>query len=154
MILRNPIIAKPARLGVRLPKAVLTESAAGDDGSLQATGQSMALGDLLIGTTALELGYAVVTHNVRHFQMIPNLVVKQLGRKGVHPSPIALERSGPTQGRLSLTYEPQSLKVQLLETRCPSLLELAWVPTRSSRPLARVEWARCIKRATPGWIVP
>jgi predicted nucleic acid-binding protein len=48
------------------------------DGSLQAKGQSMALGDLLIGTTALELGYAVVTNNVRHFQMIPNLVVKQL----------------------------------------------------------------------------
>jgi len=38
----------------------------------------MALGDLLIGTTALELGYTVVTHNVRHFQMIPDLVVKFL----------------------------------------------------------------------------
>ncbi len=48
------------------------------DGALQATGQSMALGDLLIGTTALELGYAVVTHNVRHFQMIPDFEVKQL----------------------------------------------------------------------------
>ena len=29
------------------------------------------------GVTALELGYAVVTHNVRHFRMIPNLVVNQ-----------------------------------------------------------------------------
>ena len=48
------------------------------DGSLQAKGLTIALGDLLIGTTALELGYAVVTHNVRHFQMIPNLIVKQL----------------------------------------------------------------------------
>jgi len=38
----------------------------------------MALGDLLIGTTTLELGYAVVTHNVRDFQMIPGLVVKSL----------------------------------------------------------------------------
>ncbi len=36
------------------------------------------VGDLLIGTTALELGYMVVTHNVRHFQMIPDLVVKFL----------------------------------------------------------------------------
>jgi predicted nucleic acid-binding protein len=35
------------------------------DGSLQAKGQRIALGDLLIGATALELGYAVVTHNVR-----------------------------------------------------------------------------------------
>jgi tRNA(fMet)-specific endonuclease VapC len=48
------------------------------DGSLQAKGQSRALGDLLIGTTALELGYAVVTHNVRDFQMIPGLTVKSL----------------------------------------------------------------------------
>ena len=48
------------------------------DGALQAKGQSIALGDLLIGTTALELGYAVVTHNVRHFQTIPGLEVKQI----------------------------------------------------------------------------
>jgi predicted nucleic acid-binding protein len=41
-------------------------------------GTRIALSDLLIGSTALELGYAVVTHNLRHFQMIPNLVVKQL----------------------------------------------------------------------------
>ena len=34
--------------------------------------------DLLIGATALHLGFEVVTENVRHFQMIPNLVVKQL----------------------------------------------------------------------------
>lgn len=48
------------------------------DGSLQAQGLRIALGDLLIGTTALELGYAVATHNVRHFQLIPNLEVKHL----------------------------------------------------------------------------
>jgi predicted nucleic acid-binding protein len=34
--------------------------------------------DLVIGVTALEFDYAVATANVRHFQMIPNLVVKQL----------------------------------------------------------------------------
>lgn len=38
----------------------------------------VALGDLLIGTTALELGHAVATHNTRHFQMIPDLLVKQI----------------------------------------------------------------------------
>lgn len=48
------------------------------DGKLQAKGLRIALADLLIGTTALELGYALVTHNARHFQMIPNLEVKQL----------------------------------------------------------------------------
>jgi predicted nucleic acid-binding protein len=35
------------------------------------------LADLQIGVTALELGYAVATHNARHFRMIPNLEVKQ-----------------------------------------------------------------------------
>lgn len=48
------------------------------DGRLQAKGMRVALGDLLIGTTALELGYAVATANVRHFEMIPNLMVKQV----------------------------------------------------------------------------
>ena len=34
--------------------------------------------DLLIGATALHLGYEVITGNVKHFAMIPNLSVKQL----------------------------------------------------------------------------
>jgi len=33
--------------------------------------------DLVIGVTAIEFDYAIATHNVRHFQMIPNLLVKQ-----------------------------------------------------------------------------
>ena len=48
------------------------------DGSLQAKGLKVALGDLLIGTTALELGYSVVTHNLRHFEMIPGRAVRRL----------------------------------------------------------------------------
>lgn len=48
------------------------------DGEMQAKGLSIPLADLLIGSTALELGYAVVTHNIRHFQMIPNLAVQQV----------------------------------------------------------------------------
>ncbi len=31
--------------------------------------------DLQIGVTALDLGYSVVTKNVRHFRMIPDLNV-------------------------------------------------------------------------------
>jgi predicted nucleic acid-binding protein len=34
--------------------------------------------DLLIGVTALEFDYAVATLNVRHFQLIPDLIVKPL----------------------------------------------------------------------------
>jgi predicted nucleic acid-binding protein len=35
-------------------------------------------GDLLIGATALHHGLDAVTRNVRHFEMIPDLVVKTL----------------------------------------------------------------------------
>ncbi len=48
------------------------------DGLLQAQGNRIALADLLIGTTALELGYAVATHNVRHFGRIPGLIVQAM----------------------------------------------------------------------------
>ena len=48
------------------------------DGENTAKGIRIALSDLLIGVTALELGYEVVTANVRHFQMIPGLGVTVL----------------------------------------------------------------------------
>ncbi|HLJ25970.1 MAG TPA: PIN domain-containing protein [Candidatus Angelobacter sp.] len=43
------------------------------DGENQARGVRLPLADLLIGVTALELGYSVATHNVRHFRMVPGL---------------------------------------------------------------------------------
>jgi predicted nucleic acid-binding protein len=43
------------------------------DGELAAQGVRLALADLLIGMTALELGYGVATGNLRHFQFIPGL---------------------------------------------------------------------------------
>jgi len=43
------------------------------DGENTAQGIRVALSDLLIGSTALELGYRVAPANVRHFQMIPGL---------------------------------------------------------------------------------
>ena len=45
------------------------------DGENAARGFRLALADLLIGVTALELSYRVATSNVRHFQMIPGLTV-------------------------------------------------------------------------------
>jgi predicted nucleic acid-binding protein len=48
------------------------------DGGNQARGVRLPLADLLIGVTALELGYGVATRNVRHFHMIPGLSVVQL----------------------------------------------------------------------------
>ena len=41
-------------------------------------GVQLAFEDLLIGATALHLGYAVATLNLRHFQKIPNLSITQL----------------------------------------------------------------------------
>ncbi len=48
------------------------------DGLMQAEGKRIALADLLIGATALELGYTVATHNLRHFESIPGLDVRKL----------------------------------------------------------------------------
>lgn len=43
------------------------------DGESTARGIRLPIFDLLIGVTALELGYKVATANLRHFQMIPGL---------------------------------------------------------------------------------
>jgi predicted nucleic acid-binding protein len=48
------------------------------DGQSQAVGVRIPLSDLLIGTSALELGYRVGRANVRHFRLIPGLNVTQL----------------------------------------------------------------------------
>jgi predicted nucleic acid-binding protein len=33
--------------------------------------------ELLIGATALQFGFELATHNARHFEVIPELVVRQ-----------------------------------------------------------------------------
>jgi len=48
------------------------------DGENQARGIRIPLSDLLIGVTALELGFSVATANVRHFRLVPGLSVVQL----------------------------------------------------------------------------
>ena len=48
------------------------------DGEQQAHGLTVPFGDLLIGATALSLGFSILTVNSRHFRMIPNLQVIQL----------------------------------------------------------------------------
>lgn len=40
-------------------------------------GITVPFADLIIGACAPELGYAVATHNVRHFRLIPGLDVRQ-----------------------------------------------------------------------------
>lgn len=48
------------------------------EGEQAAKGVVIAFPDLLIGATALHLGYSVATLNVRYFQLIPNLSVVRL----------------------------------------------------------------------------
>lgn len=48
------------------------------DGRSRADGKTIPLADLLIAVTALELGYSVATANVRHFEMIPGVVLTSL----------------------------------------------------------------------------
>jgi predicted nucleic acid-binding protein len=45
------------------------------DGESAAKGIKLPLADLLIGVTALDLGYGVATGNVRHFEAVPGLAV-------------------------------------------------------------------------------
>lgn len=47
------------------------------DGENTAQGVRVALSDMLIGVTALELAYGVATANVRHFRLIPGLQIIQ-----------------------------------------------------------------------------
>ena len=57
--------------------AEIAELAGRIEGEQAARGVSIAFEDLLIGVTALYMNYAVVTLNVRHFQLIPGLSVVQ-----------------------------------------------------------------------------
>ncbi len=45
------------------------------DGEQQAQGVTIPFADLLIGATALSLGFSVLTFNLRHFRLIPGLSV-------------------------------------------------------------------------------
>lgn len=61
------------------PYSTVTAQLAGKiDGEQQNRGVIIPFVDLMIGATALEIGYSIVTTNVRHFRLIPNLSVSRL----------------------------------------------------------------------------
>jgi predicted nucleic acid-binding protein len=62
----QPVTLEIARLAGRI------------EGEQAAKGVVIALPDLLIGVTALDLGYSVATLNLRHFRLIPGLSVIQV----------------------------------------------------------------------------
>jgi predicted nucleic acid-binding protein len=53
----------------------MAQVAAKIDADARQTGHAIPFADLLIGATALHLGYTVGTRNLRHFQMIPGFNV-------------------------------------------------------------------------------
>src|SRR5271157_1381778 len=58
--------------------AEIAELAGRIEGEQASRGVSIAFEDLLIGATALHLGWSVLTLNVGHFRLIPGLSVVQL----------------------------------------------------------------------------
>jgi predicted nucleic acid-binding protein len=72
--LRELMVALPVH-----PVTVSVALRAGQiDGESAARGVRVALSDLLIGVTALELGYRVATGNVRHFKRVPGVEIVSL----------------------------------------------------------------------------
>ena len=67
-----------ARVPVR-PVSLKTARIAGEiDAKARAKGVTIPTADLLIGATALELGFGVATANLRHFRLIPRLRIRCL----------------------------------------------------------------------------
>ena len=62
-VLVHPVTIETAKLAGRI------------EGDQAAQGVTIAFEDLLIAATALQLGFGVVTGNVRHFEQIPGLLV-------------------------------------------------------------------------------
>ncbi|HUA02079.1 MAG TPA: PIN domain-containing protein [Candidatus Aquilonibacter sp.] len=69
--LRRDMVVHPVTIEI-------AELAGRIEGEQAARGVSISFEDLLIGTTALHLGYAIATSNVRDFQKIPGLSVTQV----------------------------------------------------------------------------
>jgi predicted nucleic acid-binding protein len=76
---RESFIKELVRDLVVYPYTTETAMLAGKiDGEQTAGGVVIPFPDLLIGATALSLGFPVLTVNARHFRLIPNLQVIQL----------------------------------------------------------------------------
>ena len=75
-LLRHSFIGELLRDLTVYPYTKETAMLAGKiDGEQQAGGVTIPFADLLIGATALSLGFSVLTVNLRHFRLIPNLAV-------------------------------------------------------------------------------
>ncbi len=72
---RNFLAAIVAELQVYAYTQEIAEIAGRIDGEQTARGNPIHFPDLLIGATAISLGFSVLTANERHFRLIPGLDV-------------------------------------------------------------------------------
>ena len=66
------------RIPVRPVSLRIARIAGQIDAQARMKGKTIPTADLLIGATALDLGFSVLTANLRHFRMIPKLRVRSL----------------------------------------------------------------------------
>ena len=80
LILDSSVVIAPERGGDTVEQLIerVVKLAGKIDGEQQSQGVVVPFGDLLIGATALSLGFSVLPANLRHFQKIPGLMVVQL----------------------------------------------------------------------------
>ena len=80
LILDSSVVIAPERGGDTVERLIerVVKLAGKIDGEQQSQGVVIPFGDLLIGATAISLGFSVLTANLRHFQKIPGLTVVQL----------------------------------------------------------------------------
>ena len=78
-----------------------------------ARGTGIDFPDLIIGTTALHLGFGVVTLNAKHFKAIPGLFVVQLQPSDRATGPPRLQSGAEMPRRLRVTLSLPSLPGRL-----------------------------------------
>lgn len=72
---RNYLDTVFAAIPVQAFTMEMAQTAAKIDAEAKQAGRTIPFADLLIGATALRLGYSIGTRNLRHFQMIPKLPI-------------------------------------------------------------------------------
>jgi tRNA(fMet)-specific endonuclease VapC len=65
-------------LGIHTVTVEIAQLAGKIEGEQAAKGIAIGFEDLVIGATALYLGYDVATHNIKHFKLIPGLRIVSL----------------------------------------------------------------------------
>lgn len=86
------------------------------DGESKQKGIAIPFQDLVIRVTALEFGFAVATINVRHFKMIPGLVVKLLWARSKWRVTLSIKWWFPASKVKRLRFAPVKRRHSFIQT--------------------------------------